>query len=303
MQWRMIFEQTDRWIYRDPAAFEKEGTVYLFFTYIENAEDGQYMYVGESESRDLIDGSEPVMLTPRDRSLNYSSPGNVLRVGEEYILCIQTYPRPQGELYGTEDSRIFGMRSKDLRHWTEPELLRVKGDIPVKDMGRMIDPYLLEDEGIYRCFYKQNGVSFSTSRDLVRWTFQGSADCGENVCVLKDGKGYLILHSPENGIGLIRTEDFRTFRNCGLTTLDQPQWAWAKDRVTAGFVLKFPGSAPEHRYILFFHGDNEDVFGHPHGASLAMLFFDDFRELFPAMEAGGGHVPSDPAVCGSAGRD
>lgn len=36
-------------------------------------------------------------------------------------------------------------------------------------MGRMLDPYLFADKdepGKYWCFYKQNGVSCSYSRDL-----------------------------------------------------------------------------------------------------------------------------------------
>ena len=67
------------------------------------------------------------------------------------------------------------MRSDDLEHWSDPELLMVKGDdIPVADMGRMIDPYLLEDAnepGKWWCYYKQNGVSMSYSYDLIHWTF------------------------------------------------------------------------------------------------------------------------------------
>ena len=72
------------------------------------------------------------------------------------------------------DSRIFLMRSDDLVHWDDPELLRVKGDaVPREEMERMIDPYLLEDKdepGKFWCFYKQAGVSLSWSRDLVHWS-------------------------------------------------------------------------------------------------------------------------------------
>ena len=39
------------------------------------------------------------------------------------------------------------MRSKNLKDWSNPELLKVKGpNVPVEDMGRMIDPFLLEDK-------------------------------------------------------------------------------------------------------------------------------------------------------------
>ena len=66
---------------------------------------------------------EPRILTERDQNLDYSSPGNVIRFGDEWILCMQTYPRPgyvKSEMprYGSEDARLLIMRSKDLETWT-----------------------------------------------------------------------------------------------------------------------------------------------------------------------------------------
>ncbi len=272
----LIFEQIDKHSYRDPAAFIKDGVIYLFFTLVENAENGQYFYIAESTSTDFIHWSEPVILTEKDKSKNYSSPGNVVEYNGHYYLCLQTYSRPNGETYGNDTSRIYTMKSRDLIHWDEPEIIMVKGDIPVDDMGRMIDPYILEDNGIFRCFFKQNGVSLSTSTDLKKWAFQGSTDCGENVCVLKQNSEYLIFHSPENGIGLLKTRDFNHFENCGITTLNQSEWFWAKDRVTAGFVLELPEDY-KYRYALFFHGDNEEK--QLFGASLAVTLFNSLNEL------------------------
>jgi len=273
----LIFEQTNKYSYRDPAAYIKDGVIYLFFTLVENADDGQFFYVAESTSTDFIQWSEPVILTVKDKNKNYSSPGNVLEYNGYYYLCLQTYPRPNGEIYGNENSRIFTMKSKDLIHWDKPEILMVKGDISVENMGRMIDPYILDENGIFRCFFKQNGVSFSTSKDLKSWEFQGSADCGENVCVLKQNGEYLIFHSPENGIGLLKTKDFNHFEDCGITTLNQNEWLWAKDRVTAGFVLEMSEDY-KYRYALFFHGDNEEK--HLFGASLAVISINSITELF-----------------------
>jgi hypothetical protein len=51
-------------------------------------------------------------------------------------------------------------------------------------MGRMIDPYIFPDKdepGKWWCFYKQNGVSMSWSRDLKTWTYVGKRRAGENV--------------------------------------------------------------------------------------------------------------------------
>lgn len=96
----------------------------------------------------------------------------------------------------------------------------------------MIDPYIIEDKdepGKWWCFYKQNGVSNSWSRDLVNWTFDKNIQGGENVCVLRDDDGSLI-------------------------TLGQSEWEWAAGRLTAGFVLDCRSIPSVGKYIMFFHG-------------------------------------------------
>ena len=128
----------------------------------------------------LINWSPINILTPRDQNLNFCSPGNVVRYKGKWLLCLQTYPRPDyisGDKvrYGSDDSRIFIIESKDLENWSPPKLLKVKGPSISKDkMGRMIDPYLFEDKdekGKWWCFYKQNGVSMSYTYDFLNWTF------------------------------------------------------------------------------------------------------------------------------------
>jgi hypothetical protein len=147
-------------------------------------EDGQvFLYTAVSKSDDLIHWTNPKILTPKDKNLNFSSPGNIIKNNGKWIMCLQTYPRPNGEKYGNQNSRIWTMESEDLENWTEPKVLMVKGDtVAVEDMGRMIDPYLLEDKdekGKWWCFYKQNGVSISYSYDLVKWNYFGNTDSGE----------------------------------------------------------------------------------------------------------------------------
>ena len=185
-------------------------------------------------------------------------------------MCLQTYPRENGETYGNENSRIFLMKSTDLINWSKPEIIMVKGDIPIEKMGRMIDPYILKDNDKFICFFKQNGVSYSVSDDLKNWRFMGSTDCGENVSVIKQDDEYLIFHSPQNGIGLLRTKDLKSFEDCGVSTLNQEKYPWAKDRITAGFVIEHNGKT-----YLFFHGDNED--NYLFGASLAIIENFDFE--------------------------
>ena len=128
--------------------------------------------------------------------------------------------------------------SKD---WGAPELLRVKGsDVPVEQMGRMIDPFLFEDKdepGKWWCLFKQNGVSRSWSRDLQHWTFVGSTSAGENASVIVEHGHDRSFHSPDNGIGVRRSSDLESWQDLGLLTLGQTDWPWARGRITAGFVV------------------------------------------------------------------
>jgi len=251
--------------YRDPAILYHNKTFYLFFTLIESEKDGKvFCYTASSHSKNLVKWSAPVKITPRDQKLNFGSPGNVIRFRNEWILCLQTYPRPdhynyQPVRYGDATARIFIMRSRDLVNWSEPELLKVKGnDVPVEKMGRMIDAYLVEDKdekGKYWCFYKQRGVSMSYSNDLVNWTFFGFTEAGENTTVLTENDEYILFHSPSNGIGIKRSRDLVNWTDWGsLITLGQAEWPWARGRITAGTVVNLKNVKGIGNYIMFFHG-------------------------------------------------
>ncbi len=270
--------------YRDPAVVYHDGTFHAFFTLHRKEADGRYyVYAAASQSRDLVTWTRPEIFTPRDQRLNFASPGNVIRFGGKWVLCLQTYPTPKGETFGDKTSRIWIMRSDDLRTWGEPELLRVKGpDVPREKMGRMIDPYLVEDKdapGTWWCFYKQRGASLSWSRDLRRWTPFGRIDAGENACVLVDRGEYVLFHSPKNGIGVKRSKDLKRWRDVGdLITLGQKHWPWAQGRLTAGFVLDLRRDPSVGKAILFFHGSTRrGLKAHgAHGeASLALAWSDD----------------------------
>ncbi len=242
--------------WRDPAVVLADGRFHLFGTLVECEADGPYLYLAHTHSADLRHWSPPRKLSPRDRSLNFSSPGNVVRHDGQWVLCCQTYPRPRGERYADESARLWLRRSGDLLDWSEPELLRVKGpDVPREAMGRMIDPYLVADEsGRWWCFFKQHGASRAWSTDLRTWTYVGAVPAGENVCLVRDGGEWLMIHSPENGLGLKRSGDLATWRDDGRLTLGQADWPWAQGRLTAGFVLDLRDEPGGGLALLFFHG-------------------------------------------------
>lgn len=260
----IIFKGDDTTAYRDPAILYDNDIFYLFFTLVKTEDGKVYSYTAASHSVDLKNWSPAKILTPKDQTLNFSSPGNIVKYKNEWILCLQTYPRPdhsadQEIRYGSSDARLYTMRSKDLTNWSEPELIKVKGPaVEVAQMGRMIDPYLLEDKdekGKWWCFYKQNGVSMSYSYDLQNWTFYGYTDSGENVCVLIESNEYVLLHSPPNGMAIKRSSDLTSWNDWGdLITLGQNEWNWAKGRITAGTVINLKERQEFGKYLLFFHG-------------------------------------------------
>lgn len=261
----ILFKGDEKTAYRDPAAIFYRHKVYLFFTLCEINNNGQiFSYTAMSTSADLKNWSPVKKLTPANQNLNYSSPGNIIRYNNEWIMCLQTYPRPGNTTadmprFGNANSRLYTMRSKDLEHWSLPELMKVKGDtVPFENMGRMIDPYLLEDKdekGKWWCFYKQNGVSRSYSHDLQHWTYAGHAESGENACVLIRDNQYFIINSPVNGISIKTSTDLKNWQNFGpILTFGQQQWDWAKGRLTGGFVIDALHEPTFKNYLMFFHG-------------------------------------------------
>ena len=282
----VIFRGNATTAYRDPAAIYSDGWFHLFLTLTRIEPDGQvFEYVAWSKSADLKHWTPPKTFTPRNKSLNYSSPGDIIRFGREWILCVQTYPRPAGEQYGNDDARIWILRSTDLEHWGAPELLLVKGPhVPFQGLGRMIDPFLLQDKddpGKWWCFFKQNGMSRSWSRDLKNWTFAGSARAGENVSVVVRDNYYVLFHSPENGIGVKRSADLKHWDDGELLTLGQRDWNWARGRITAGFVLDARRVPRIGKYLMFFHGSDYPE-GDPRGgfdnfASIGLAWSSDLR--------------------------
>ena len=280
----IIFKGDFKYGFRDPAVVYYDSNFHLYFTLSETATDGGYYNMtAYSKSSDLVNWTFPEIITTRDRNLNYSSPGNIIRYKQDWILCLQTYPTPNRETFGTQNSRIWIMRSRDLKNWSEPELLRVKGyDVPRKKMGRMIDPYLLEDadeKGKWWCFYKQNGASMSYSYDLKKWIYVGHVRAGENVTVIRQGLEYVMFHSPSNGIGVKRSKDPKSWGpDVQLLTLGQKQWPWAQGRLTAATVIDLTKESRVEKYIMFFHGSSKAGLKQQraHGAaSLAIAWSDD----------------------------
>lgn len=127
----IIMMGNDKTGFRDPALVYHEGTFYMYYSLVLTEEDEKiYWYVAYSKSNDLINWTDPEIITPKDQTKNYSSPGNVIRYNDEWVLCMQSYVMPgytrkDPLRFGNKDSRVWITRSKDLENWSEPEMLEV----------------------------------------------------------------------------------------------------------------------------------------------------------------------------------
>lgn len=262
----ILLRGNDRIAYRDPLLIHAGGTFRLFHSLVREEEDRLiYWYVAVSTSSNLRDWSAPRVLTAKNQNLNYSSPGNIVRVGDEWILCLQTYPianfrRGDRLRFADERARLFLMRSRDLETWSEPELIRIKGpDIGQQEMGKMIDPFLLRDKdepGKWWGFYKQDGrVQLAWSRDLATWKKgQVNITRGENPCVIVDGADYVLFYAPANGVGVKRSPDLIHWREeTPPLTFGQKDWPWAEARLTAGYVEDLRAVPGVARHVMVFH--------------------------------------------------
>jgi hypothetical protein len=151
-------------------------------------------------------------------------------------------------------------------------------------MGRMIDPFLIQDKddpGKWWCFYKQKGISLSWSRDLKTWTFDSNISAGENPCVIVDGNDYVLFHSPGTGIGVKRSSDLKTWKNEGILMLGAKDWPWAQGRLTAGFVLDLRKDPRVGKALMFFHGstykESDPRGGFDNFASLGLAWSTDLK--------------------------
>jgi hypothetical protein len=294
-----FLEGTNDISFRDPCAIYHEGKLWLYYSYVRREENNRfYWYTALSQTEDLINWTEPKILTERGLDLNYSSPGNIIRHEGRWLLCLQTLPTPEkyrvdperarpspedtSHCTGDNNSRIWTLSSDNLMDWSDPKLLKVKGpDVSRENMGRMIDVYLCKDKDEtdkWWCFYKQKGMDMASSHDLENWTYERRVDMGENVCVLQQNDEYIVYHSPKNGIGVKRSPDLVNWSDEGVLTLGQADWPWAAKRLTAGFVIDLREVPEIGKYLMFFHGSSNKWIKeiNAHGfSSLGMAWSDD----------------------------
>jgi hypothetical protein len=272
---------------RDPALVFTGDRVQCYYTNAEQVENGYRLCLEVVETGDLAHWSAPRRLTTSP--LSFSSPGNVLKVGDTYVLCVQSYPVNPGELWGNETSRLWLMRSRDLQAWDEPRMIYPQGcQGSWTTSHRQIDPYLVRHAGNFYCFYKTSGqLGLIVSPDLEHWEeaspeqpVLGGRDTPdgatmENPCVVAVEGGYAMIFAPcrpGRGIGLAYSTDLIRWRD--VHYLDFPALAWADNGPSAATVLDL---RPETgAWLMAFHGER-DMARNPHSAAMALAWGSDLE--------------------------
>lgn len=266
---------------RDPAAIEADGVVHVFHTVVDVTTDPLTLWVEVTTSDDLRHWTAPERVTPPGPS--FSSPGNIVRRGDEWVMCLQSYPIPPGGVYADDRCRLWTMRSPDLRRWSAPVELRITDGSGTQ---RRIDPFLVEADDELLCLHKDAGaIRALRSRDaMATWqSVSGPAlvdpaslpagETVENPAVLaRPGGGWLLFASSVRAGRGIRVARGRTPLEWGpCIELDLPAASWAPGGLSAATVLATPARA--HAWTMFIHGEADD----PHLADLTLLVSDDLE--------------------------
>ncbi len=282
-----VFDRGPMTAVRDPALITQDGVLRCFHTAVEPHADRYRLYVDVIESPDLRVWSAPRRLTTSE--LNFSSPGNVIKVGGEWVLCVQSYPVPSGQKWGSEDSRLWLMRSDDLDSWTAPEPMHPAGcQATWTTSHRQIDPYLVAYQDRYWCFYKTSGqLGLLVSDDLHAWQeavpdrpVLGSGDTPdgatvENPCVVPVAGGFALFFAPcreGRGIGVAYSHDLLAWRD--VHYLDFPALPWADGGPTAAVVLDMHTETGD--WLMMFHGERHNP-RNAHDAALGVAWSQDLE--------------------------
>jgi predicted GH43/DUF377 family glycosyl hydrolase len=190
---------------RDPAALIRDGRAYLFFTYYDP--NATTWHIGMATTEDFLHYSEIRIISPE----GYASPGNVIRVGGEWVLCYQQYRKFPHYLCLS--------RSKDLEQWSPPERIFNTGPENKWNIDkRSIDPHIVEWQNRYYCYYigstrwgrasGHNLIGVAGSDDLKNWRdlspdkpvigadFDWEQPDGvENNCVIRRGDRWFMVYS------------------------------------------------------------------------------------------------------------
>ncbi len=255
---------------RDPAALLHDGKVYLWFTYYDPRK--KMWHIGQSATEDFVSFEDIRLVSPS----GYASPGNVIRVGDEWILCYQQYAK--------FPHYLCIARSKDLLHWSDPEKIFNTGPGNRWNIDhRTIDPLIVPWKDTFYLFYVgstrwgrktpgHNLIGLATSKDLKHWKDvtpdepliaadqpYEQPDGNENNWVLRYQGRWFMLYSAslaQQKIAYAVSDDLLHWEKKGLCNVKA--FPGTSRRFGAPIVLENIGK-PGAYYMLY---QGEDATGH-----------------------------------------
>lgn len=252
---------------RDPAVLVHDGLIYLYFTYYNPRKPS--WHIGMCTTEDFIHYSDISLVSPE----GYASPGNVLRVGDRWLLCYQQYRNFPHTLCLSY--------SDDLIHWEKPISVFNTGPENRWNLdGRVIDPYLVEWQGTYYCYYVgstrwksgkgHNLIGVAGSTDLEHWkdlTPEAPVigvdypweepDGNENNCVIRQDDRWLMLYSASlerQCIAWAVSDDLIHWEKQGLC--DVPVFPGSVNRFGAPFLI--PELSRDGRHYMIYQGESAE---------------------------------------------
>lgn len=271
---------------RDPMLFYHNGVFHCYYSIVEHKEGEYCFYLGYTKSKDLIHWSKSKQLTTS--KLGFSSPGNIIRYGDEWIMSLQTYPIQPGEHIASEDARLWTMKSKDLVNWSEPVQMNPNGaQVNWSQSHRQIDPCFAEYNGKWHCLYKTSGAfGLLITDDFKEWReaspdrpvlckaeWPGKATI-ENPCVFREGDEYVLVFAPcrtGRGIGIARSKDLQHWYDAHM--LSFPNLPWTDNGPSAAMVADLRDVCG--KYVMVFHGERKKI--NSHAAALGIAWSDDLE--------------------------
>ncbi len=276
-----IIDEMPAFADRDPEIVYHEGVFYIFHTRVDLRTDRSACSLVMHTSRDLVHWDGPRLLF--DGPEMFSAPGNVVRHNGQWVLCFQSYPITPGRRYGNEHCRLFTARSDDLIHWSDPEVMIPAGTYNhFANSPRQIDPFLVEHDGAWWCFYKTAGaIGLLRSPDLVDWEELSLEAPILSAEMTPDKTGmenpYVIRHNDEwwmffsavrrdRGMGIARSDDLLHWRD--VEYIEITGMEWANNGPTASAIVDLREETG--KWMMCFHGEYDGPLGLEGALALAL---------------------------------
>ena len=253
---------------RDPACLVYKGVIYLFFT-IHNLKNNT-VCIGMTKTNDFIEFDYIKIISP----IGYASPGNIIKVKDVWVLCYQQYKEFPHYLCLSY--------SDDLENWSEPEMFfNTDSSNKWNTDARTIDPYIVECNGIWYCFYtgsnrwgKSSGynmIGLARSYDFKKWEDISKEkpvigveyewempDGNENNCVIRLKDRWFMLYSASltyQKIAYATSYDLLHWKKGGLC--DIPIFKESELRFGAPFIIE-ELSREDNYYMIYMAEDKNN---------------------------------------------